>query len=148
MESPTYILNEDTQPVIRAIGVSHTACKDEFRQNLRPHSSWSFFIFIPLNIESVWVVSHQFVPFSPAEWKLSSLAAFKSRVVLFGFIVCADGIYVVLLSGRYFTLGTSSPVHKIWWTYTAQPRLSYAVLTARPLQLAVHTAGWSASEIG
>ena len=28
----TYILNEDTQPVIRAIGVSHTACKDEFRQ--------------------------------------------------------------------------------------------------------------------
>ena len=23
-ESPTYILNEDTQPVIRAIGVSHT----------------------------------------------------------------------------------------------------------------------------
>ena len=26
-ESPTCILNEDTQPVIRAIGVSHTACK-------------------------------------------------------------------------------------------------------------------------
>ena len=26
--------NEDTQPVIRAIVVSHTACKDEFRQNL------------------------------------------------------------------------------------------------------------------
>ena len=33
-ESPTYILNEDTQPVIRAIGVSHTAYKDEFRQNI------------------------------------------------------------------------------------------------------------------
>ena len=30
-ESPTYILDEDTQPVIRAIGVSHTAYKDEFR---------------------------------------------------------------------------------------------------------------------
>ena len=41
-ESPTYILNEDAQPVIRAIGVSHTACKDEFRQNLRSHS-WSVF---------------------------------------------------------------------------------------------------------
>ena len=44
----TYILNEDTQPVIRAIGVSHTACKDEFRQNIRSHS-WSvssFFIII------------------------------------------------------------------------------------------------------
>ena len=36
------ILNEDTQPVIRAIGVSHTACKDEFRQNVRSHS-WSVF---------------------------------------------------------------------------------------------------------
>ena len=34
--------NEDTQPVIRAIGVSHTACKDEFRQNIRSHS-WSVF---------------------------------------------------------------------------------------------------------
>ena len=33
-KSPTYILNEDTQPVIRAIGESHTACKDEFRLNL------------------------------------------------------------------------------------------------------------------
>ena len=39
-----YILNEDTQLVIRAIGVSHTACKDEFRRNLRPHS-WSVFSF-------------------------------------------------------------------------------------------------------
>ena len=38
------ILNEDTQPVIRAIGVSHTACKDEFRQNLRSHS-WSVLSF-------------------------------------------------------------------------------------------------------
>ena len=39
---PTYILDEDTQPVIRAIGVSHTACKDEFRQIIRSHS-WSVF---------------------------------------------------------------------------------------------------------
>ena len=29
---PTCILNEDTHPVIRAIGVSHTACKDDFRK--------------------------------------------------------------------------------------------------------------------
>ena len=35
----------DTQPVIRAIGVSHTACKDEFRQNLRSHS-WRVFLFL------------------------------------------------------------------------------------------------------
>ena len=32
----------NTQPVIRAIGVSHTACEDEFRQNIRSHS-WSVF---------------------------------------------------------------------------------------------------------
>ena len=40
----TYTLDEDTQPVIRAIaiGVSHTACKDEFRQNIRCHS-WIVF---------------------------------------------------------------------------------------------------------
>ena len=44
-ESPTYILNEDTHPVVRAIGVSHTACRDEFRQNLRSHS-WSVFLFL------------------------------------------------------------------------------------------------------
>ena len=31
-------------PVIRAIGVSHTACKDEFRRNIRSHS-WSVFLF-------------------------------------------------------------------------------------------------------
>ena len=29
---------------MRAIGVSHTACKDEFRRNLRSHS-WSAFSF-------------------------------------------------------------------------------------------------------
>ena len=37
--------NEDTQLVMRAIGVSHTACKDEFRRNLRSHSVWSVFSF-------------------------------------------------------------------------------------------------------
>ena len=35
----------DTQPVIRAIGVWYTACKDEFRRNLRSHS-WSAFWFL------------------------------------------------------------------------------------------------------
>ena len=50
-ESPTYILYEDTQPVLRAIGVSHTACKDEFPQNIRSHSCWSVFsFFIIFNI--------------------------------------------------------------------------------------------------
>ena len=44
-ESPTYILNEDTQPVIRVIGVSHTACQDEFRQNLLSHSRSVFFFY-------------------------------------------------------------------------------------------------------
>ena len=44
-ESPTYILNEDTQLVIRAIGVSHTACKDEFRRNIRTTQLECIFIF-------------------------------------------------------------------------------------------------------
>ena len=39
-----YVLNEDTHTVIRAIGVSHTACKYEFRQKLRSHS-WSVYIY-------------------------------------------------------------------------------------------------------
>ena len=33
-----YVVDEDTQPVIRAIGVSHTACEDEFRRSLGSHS--------------------------------------------------------------------------------------------------------------
>ena len=33
---------------MRAIGVSHTACKDEFRRILRSHS-WSVFSFIYKN---------------------------------------------------------------------------------------------------
>ena len=36
---------EVTLPTIRAIGVSDTACKDEFRQNIRSHS-WSVFSFL------------------------------------------------------------------------------------------------------
>ena len=33
--------------LIRAIGVSHTACKDELRWNLRSHThSWSVFVFL------------------------------------------------------------------------------------------------------
>ena len=45
-EFPTYVLDKDTRPVIiRAIGVSHTACEDEFRQNLRFYS-WSVFLFL------------------------------------------------------------------------------------------------------
>ena len=42
-------MNEDTQPAIRAIGASHTACKYEFRQNLRSHS-WMECIFMFCNI--------------------------------------------------------------------------------------------------
>ena len=58
--SRTYTLNEDTQPVIRAIGVSHTACKDEFRQNIRSHS-WSVFsFFIIVAIASVRIVATGF----------------------------------------------------------------------------------------
>ena len=53
-----YILDGDTQPVPRATGVSHTACKDEFRQNLRSHS-WSVFFFLE-KTEMPHVVMHLF----------------------------------------------------------------------------------------
>ena len=52
-ESPTYILNEDTHPVIRAIGVSHTACKDVFRRNLRSHS-WSALYFCSIYVSGAY----------------------------------------------------------------------------------------------
>ena len=42
----TYILNEDTQPVIRAIGVSHTACTDDFRRRNLDLTAGVYFYFI------------------------------------------------------------------------------------------------------
>ena len=41
----TNVLNYERIVTIFAIGVSHTACKDEFRRNLRSHS-WSVFLFL------------------------------------------------------------------------------------------------------
>ena len=60
-ESPTFIHKEDTQPVIRAIGVLHTACEDEFRQNIRSHSYVDcpyqvHFFNIPPRTGSTWYV--------------------------------------------------------------------------------------------
>ena len=40
---------EDTHPVTRAIGVSHTACKYDFRRNLRSHSGSVYFLVTPSN---------------------------------------------------------------------------------------------------
>ena len=64
-ESPTYILNEDTQPVIRSIGLSHTACIGEFRQNLRSHSR-SVFPFLR------YIVNTQRNNTIKADWHLTS----------------------------------------------------------------------------
>ena len=41
-----YVLNEDTQPVIRAIGVSHTARKDEFTTKSSISQLGCIFIFM------------------------------------------------------------------------------------------------------
>ena len=40
------MLNEDTHPAIREIGVSHTACTDEFRRNLRSQLEGIFIFYI------------------------------------------------------------------------------------------------------
>ena len=45
VESPTYFLNKDTHPVIRAIEVSLTACKDEVRQKKTSISAGVHFCF-------------------------------------------------------------------------------------------------------
>ena len=46
---------------MRAIGVSHTACKDEFRQNLRSHT-WSVFLyFIVYLLKLVAPVEYQVI---------------------------------------------------------------------------------------
>ena len=38
--------------IIRAIGVSHTACKEEFRQNIGSHS-WSVYSFFILLFDMI-----------------------------------------------------------------------------------------------
>ena len=45
---------------MRAIGVSHTACKDEFRRNLRSHSCRVYFIFKIYRLVYTWYVLFQF----------------------------------------------------------------------------------------
>ena len=81
-ESPTYILNEDTQPVIRAIGVSHTACKDEFRQNLRSHSCTAgvyFNFYIPYTTGG----HYKGVPLSPFFYASSGWCFRISHIVVY-----------------------------------------------------------------
>ena len=46
---------------MRAIGVSHTACKDEFRRNLRSHS-WSVFSFFIVYIRMCLFLTKQYDP--------------------------------------------------------------------------------------
>ena len=45
-ELPTCILDEDTHPVIRAIGVSHTACKDEFHDEILDLTAGLYLYFL------------------------------------------------------------------------------------------------------
>ena len=78
-ESPTSIFNEDAQHAIkRAIGVSHTACKHDFRQNIRSHrwSVFSFLLYISVAPVILWLPSNYSgvgsrVPFPP--WGCLSL---------------------------------------------------------------------------
>ena len=49
MKKKKKILNEDTHPVIRAIGVSHTACKDEFFDKIFDLTAGVHFYFGNIN---------------------------------------------------------------------------------------------------
>ena len=78
------IYNEVTQPVIRAIGVSHTACKDEFRQHLRSHS-WMecIFIFIiiyKIGIPSPWICLYCVIGFAILVFSKEITFFFQQRV--------------------------------------------------------------------
>ena len=56
-ESPTYILNEDTHPVIRAIGVSHTACKNiSFEEIFDLTAGVVYFYFFIIIYDTFWLL--------------------------------------------------------------------------------------------
>ena len=78
---------------MRAIGVSHTACKDEFRRNLRSHS-WSVFSFFIINISRTSAVSST---------NLGSILIFASCVV--GTVLVIYYLYV----GEFF-LNVRGPI--------------------------------------
>ena len=81
-ESPTYILNEDTKLVMRAIGVSHTACKDEFRRNLRSRS-WSVFsFFYNIYIRRIWVTEPRHSDIISAKKRYTLIVARVGRITM------------------------------------------------------------------
>ena len=45
-----------THTVLRAIGVSHTACKDEFRRNIQSHRNNTGMILVPREYFHIWRV--------------------------------------------------------------------------------------------
>ena len=59
-----FILNEDTLRNTRDRSITHTAWKDEFRQNLRSHS-WMESIFTVVVLMFIIVVV---IPFIPCMW--------------------------------------------------------------------------------
>ncbi len=60
--TPTYdILNEDIPSNTRGGSITHTACKDEFRQKLRSHSWMERFGVFTLLIPSIFFVVSTFI---------------------------------------------------------------------------------------
>ena len=116
--SPTYVLNEDTQLVIRAIGVSRTACKDEFRRNLRSHSwsEFSFFIICP---------PHTATHCTDTELRITVHTHTKSLAVLLypGILVlacldsvCLDSVWKSNIVGTDFYLSRVTPYVRTYGT--------------------------------
>ena len=72
---------------MRAIGVSHTACEDEFRRNLRSHS-WSVFSFFIILYISLSALAFFFFFYPPADGEKESFSLPHFRV--FSYASCVD----------------------------------------------------------
>ena len=108
-KSPTYILDEDTHPVKRAIGVSHTACKDDFRRNVRSHS-WSVFLLLQFTRSPEDIQKK-----SPARTCYSMLSVRSQRTAGQDHLAARDPSPSVRL--RHRTRAPSLPARKAfnWW---------------------------------
>ena len=98
-------LYQDTQPVIHAIGLSHTACKYEFRQSARSHS-WS------VNYFGYYVIKIKIHPSGEIEYfvetHLCKLCVILRSLILR--VVCPCDVY---RSAIY----TTSTTYKLYITF-------------------------------
>ena len=108
----------DTQLVIRAIGVSHTACKDEFRRNLprfRCHSRMECIFILVIRILSPWLMNGR------QKHKRSEVGSQPTTMCQ-----VHTGAYVSLLAPEKPTkpLATQGRLPRMYYTYARQTQVN------------------------